>query len=86
MTSLALEFAKNANTTHHPATSSKYCYALKNNSLVHYDDIDGGVPEIFGLNCLGWAVNIEHHIYYSLHALFITLWTILRFENRSDLS
>ncbi|XP_031560386.1 CSC1-like protein 2 isoform X2 [Actinia tenebrosa] len=59
MTSLDLVFDEDANTTNHPIVSQKYCYDLnRNSSFVHYDDIDGGVPQIFGLNILGWAIII----------------------------
>lgn len=62
MTSLDVDFAEDANSTSYPVTSEN-CYALnRNSSFIHYDDIDGGVPQIFGLNVLGWAVNITFFI------------------------
>lgn len=62
MDSLALRLDDDNSTT--IPLSDKYCYQRNlTGSFGHYDDIDGGVPQIFGLNCLGWVVSIEDSLW-----------------------
>lgn len=59
MDSLGSSLAEDSNATSAPL-SDKFCYSRNlTNGFAHYDDIDGGVPQIFGLNCLGWVVSKE---------------------------